>query len=245
MGQVNFLGKPGYIATPSAEWMEERPLGLSFSYLPDEYSIFNTPGDRNIVHFYNARMTFASFMEMNVSIAHRPLMSDKIGVGDRQLDFRFRLIKEKKYFPAIVLGWTPPGSVSPVMAHDYVVATKNFYTGFGRISLSGGYGSPYIIKRKSGGDALDLEVMKKIDFQGGKYLTGFFGGITYEPFSFAGVMLEYDTQTLNAGAYLKPLPWLLLQGHTFEGKEFGFSVSGNFPLNFAPRVLRRYEKDLE
>lgn len=245
MGQVNFLGKPGYIATPSAEWNDDRPLGLSFSYLPDEYSIFNTAGDRNIVHFYNARGTFTSFMEVNLSIAHRPLMSEKIGVGDRQLDFRFRLLRERKYLPAIVLGWTPPGSVSPVLAHDYLVATKNINTGFGKFSISGGYGSPYIIKRKNGGDALDLEILKKIDFFEGEYLTGFFGGLTYQPFSYGGVMLEYDTQTINAGFYLKPLPWIILQGYTYEGKEPAFSVAANFPLNFAPRTLRRYEKELD
>ncbi|MCY2687784.1 YjbH domain-containing protein [Salinimicrobium sp. TH3] len=246
MGQVNFLGKPGYIATPSAEWNVDRPLGLSFSYLPDEYSIFNTDGDRNIVHFYNVRAGLTSFMEVSLSIAHRPLMSENIGVGDRQLDLRFRLLKEQKYLPAIVLGWTPPGSVAPVLAHDYLVATKNFNTSFGRFTLSGGYGSPYIIKRKNKGDsALDLEIVKKIDFKGSKYLTGFFGGMSYHPFSFGGIMLEYDSQTINAGAYLQPLPWLLLQAHTFEGKEVGFTASAQFPLNFAPRTLRRYEKELE
>src|SRR5690606_16732697 len=91
--QVNILGKPGYMATPSAAW-EEKPLGLSFAYLPREYSIFNSPGNRNTVNFYNARLGFASFMEVGISVANRPLMSDQIGVGDRQLDFRFRLFKE-------------------------------------------------------------------------------------------------------------------------------------------------------
>ena len=245
VGQVNFLGKPGYIAIPSAEIEEDRPLGLSFSYLPDAYSIFNSPGDRNIVHFYNARLGFTSFMEMNLSIAHRPLMSEQIGVGDRQLDFRFRLLRERKYLPALLLGWTPPGSTSPVMAHDYLVATKNFITGFGKFSVSGGYGSPYIFKKEEGGDALDLEVLKKIDFFEGKYLTGFFGGISYEPVAYGGVLLEYDTQTINAGLYLKPLPWIVLQGYSYEGREFAFTVAAHFPLNFAPRALRRYEKELD
>ncbi|MFD1079704.1 YjbH domain-containing protein, partial [Longispora fulva] len=113
-GQVNFLGKPGYIATPSAEWNTQKDLSLSFGYLPTEYSIFNLPeNDRNTVHFYNARVNFTSFMEVGLSIAHRPHMADKIGVGDRQLDLRFLLLKEQKYFPAVVLGWTPPASVSP------------------------------------------------------------------------------------------------------------------------------------
>ena len=243
--QVNFLGKPGYMATPSATWREQ-PLGLSFAYLPNEYSIFNSPGDRNIVHFYNAGVSFTSFMEVNLSIAHRPHLSENIGVGDRQLDFRFRVLKEKEFLPALVIGWTPPGSVSPIMAHDYLVATKNFNSGFGKFSISAGYGSPYILKREKGSEAfLELELLKKIDFHGGKYLTGLFGGMAYEPFKYGGIMLEYDTQTVNAGAYLKPFPWLLVQGHTFEGKEWAFTFAGSIPLNFAPRALRRYEKNLD
>ncbi|WP_265162965.1 YjbH domain-containing protein [Salinimicrobium tongyeongense] len=244
MGQVNFLGKPGYIATPSAGVFENRPLGFSFSYLPNEYSIF-TNGDRNIIHFYNVRFGFTSFMEVNLSIAHRPLMSEDIGVGDRQLDFRFRLLKEKKYLPALVLGWTPPGSVSPVLAHDYLVATKNLTTGIGQFNISAGYGSPYVIKRKNGGEALDLEVLKKTEFKGVKYLTGFFGGISYKPISWGGALIEYDSQTFNTGIFIAPVPWFILQGYTYEGKEFAFTLAANFPLNFSPRALRSYENKLD
>ncbi|UJH89860.1 YjbH domain-containing protein [Antarcticibacterium sp. 1MA-6-2] len=118
----------------------------------------------------------------------------------KQLDFRFRLLREKKYIPAIVLGWTPPGSVSPVMAHDYLVVTKNFLTGIGNFQVTGGYGSPFVIRKNSQQEDFlkSLELREKSDYKHGNYLTGFFGGLSYMPVSFGGIMLEYDTRTFNA-----------------------------------------------
>jgi hypothetical protein len=77
------------------------------------------------------------------------------------------------------------------------------------------------------------------------YLTGFFGGITYAPVNFGGIMLEHDTNTINAGAFVKIWDRLYLQGYTFEGKEFAFQFSSHFSLDFSPRTLKRYEKGLD
>jgi len=243
--QVNIMGKPGYMATPSADWFDAKPLGFTFSYIPNEYSLFNRTSTNNTINFYNLRASFTSFMEVNLSIAYRPQMADKIGVGDRQLDFRFRLLQEKEFWPAIVLGWTPPGSMSPILAHDYLTATKHFNTGIGNFSATAGYGSPYVFIRKQGGNFLDLHIQKKDEILGAKYLTGFYAGFSYMPLSYGGVMLEYDTQTFNAGAFIKIKDWLYLQAYTFEGKKIAFTTSVNFSLNFAPKPLRRYEKALD
>ncbi|WP_262712789.1 YjbH domain-containing protein [Gillisia hiemivivida] len=243
--QVNIMGKPGYMTTPSAEWFDQKPVGFTFSYVPTEYSLFESPVDKNTINFYNVRASFTSFMEVNLSIAYRPQISDKIGVGDRQLDFRFRLLKEKEYWPAIVIGWTPPGSVSPILAHDYLVATKHFNTSFGKFSTTLGYGSPYVFVKKPEGNFLDLSIEKKDEFLKAKYLTGFYGGFSFMPVNFAGIMMEYDTKTINAGAFIKIKDWLYLQAYTFEAKEIAFTTSVNFSLDFAPKTLRSYEKDLD
>jgi len=248
--QINIMGKPGYMITPSADWLEGQPLGFTFSYIPSEYSknILFTPRittENTPLNFYNVRATLTSFFEVNLSIAYRPEINNKIGVGDRQLDFRFRLLKEKEFWPSIVLGWTPPGSDSPVLAHDYLVATKHLNTTFGNFSTSLGYGSPYVFSKKRTGKFLDLKVQKKNELYGEQYLSGFYGAFSYMPVNFAGIMVEYDTQTMNAGAFIKVKDWLYLQAYTFEGKEIAFTTSLNFSLNFAPHTLRRYEKKLD
>ncbi|MDT0642315.1 YjbH domain-containing protein [Zunongwangia sp. F363] len=245
-GQVNILGKEGYMLIPSAGWKENRQLAFSFAYLPWEYSVFKPESEKNTVNFYSASVRFASFMEAGISVAYRPRMPENIGVGDRQLDLRFRILKETKTRPALVLGWTPPGSASPVLAHDYLVATKQFKSALGDFEVTAGYASPYVFPRKKNGkNYFDLEVIKKDDLRSGQYLSGFFGGITYKPVRFGGLMLEYDTRNFNAGAFIKPFEWLLLQAYSLEAKAFAFSISTSFRLDFAPNTLRRYENSLE
>jgi len=245
--QNNFLGKPGYMTIPTADWKDGRELGFSYGYIPKEYSydifIFDEPAQVNV---YSVRVALASFMEVNFGAFYRPDLRDEIGVGDRQLDFRFRLMREKEYWPSIVLGWSPPGSRAPFMSHDYLVATKNFNSNFGKFQVSLGYGSPYVLTRDGDDDNefwKSLRFIKKEEFYNNHYLTGVYGGVSYEPLSFLGASVEYNTSTINAGVYAKL--WdehIMLQAYTFEGKEIAFNVNLQFSLNFLPRSLRRYEK---
>ena len=245
--QNNFLGKPGYMTIPTADWKDGRELGFSYGYIPEQYSsdVFIV-GEPARVDVYSVRVALTSFMEVNFGIFYRPDLPDEIGVGDRQLDLRFRLLKEKKYWPAIVLGLSPPGSRAPFMSHDYLVATKNLNSKFGKFQVSLGYGSPYVLYRNAGEDNefwKSLRFIKKDQFYNNHYLTGIYGGVSYEPLSFLGASVEYNTSTFNAGVYAKL--WdehIMLQAYTFEGKEIAFNVNLQFSLNFLPRSLRSYEK---
>src|SRR5690606_17617908 len=169
-GQVNFLGRPGFMTTPSAAWEEERQLGLSFGYLPNEYSIFRSAGDLNDTYFYSARVGLVSFMDVNLSFAHRPKMAEDVGLGDRQLDFRFPRLKETKYLPPLAVGATPPRSVSPVVTQDYLAATKDISTGLGTVRMTGGYSSPYVIVKDRNQENFftALELARKEDLRAGE-----------------------------------------------------------------------------
>jgi len=238
--QINFLGKPGLIMTPGTDWVEEEQLGVTYAVIPWEYALFRNTSKNNTTHFYSVRAGFTSFMEVNFSIAYRPDLADKIGVGDRQLDFRFKLLKEKRYQPAIVLGLSVPGSTSPVMHHDYLVVSKNFDTGFGNLKTNIGYGSPYVI-RKAPGEANFFQslVLDKKEDLGLNYLSGFFGGLRYMPVSFGGLMIEYDTRTWNMGAFVKIWDRFYAQVFNYEASSsWGFNFSAQFPLDLKPKSLR-------
>lgn len=244
--QVNIMGKPGYINIPSADWYEEQPLGFSFNHLPGPYNMYGN--EKTGVNFYNVRATFTSFFEVNLSLAHRPGRAriNNLGVGDRQFDFRVRLLSEKEYFPAIVIGLTPPGIEAPYLSHDYLVASKNIKSGFGNFTFSGGYGFPYVLRRREEAEFyFHVYFSKKSILIQNNYLSGFFGGVSYKPFDFGGLLFEYDSNTFNAGAFIKPFNWLILQGTTYEGKEWGFSAAFNFSLDHSPYSLKNYEKDLD
>ncbi|MDT0647455.1 YjbH domain-containing protein [Zunongwangia sp. F260] len=250
--QVNFLGKPGLMTIPSAKWEADKPLGLSFSYFPREYSNNilltqdSSPGG-NDLNFYSARASLTAFMEVGMSISYRPSLAEQIGIGDRHLDLRFKLMEEKEFFPALVLGWTPPGSVSPALAHDYLVATKNFNTTLGLFQVTAGFGSPYVFLKNDANEGIRdfFKIERKTEVYGSRYLDGFFGGFSYMPLNYGGLMLEYNTKTFNAGAFVKLWEWLHLQAYTLEAKEVAFQVAVQFSLNSAPRALRNYEKNMD
>lgn len=246
--QVNIMGKPGYINNPSAEWFSEQQLGFSFSYIPDSYSLFKMGSNKNAINFYNVRASLTSFMDVNLSLAYRPEMKERIGVGDRQLDFRFRVFTERKYMPSIVVGLTLPGSRLPILAHDYIVATKNMDTKVGAFQVSIGYGMTRLWDRERQEDNEFWKSLRYIDKKSlyrNDYLYGAFGAISYHPVKFGGVMMEYDSNTINASIFVKPLNWMLLQLNTYEAKEWAFSAGLNFSLNNKPNFLRRYENKLD
>lgn len=234
------MGKPGAINTPSAEWLDETPLGFSLANLPGDYSMFSRETGDNVI-FYNARINLTSFFAANVSIAYRAEKAEqnKLGIGDRQLDLKFRVIKEKDFLPAVVVGWTPPGSAAPYLSHDYIVLTKNIKASLGNIRLSAGYGSPYVFRRKKdSGSYFDIFVEKKSDFLNANYLTGFFGSMVYEPVTWGGILLEHDSNTVNAGLFVTPLKWFTVQLTTYEFKQFSYVAGLNFQLDLLPKKLR-------
>lgn len=237
------MGKSGAVSTPTAMWLEEQPLGFSLSRLPGEYSMFTREiGDD--VYFYNARLNFTSFLAANLSIAYRREKAEqnRLGIGDRQFDLRFRLLKEKEWLPAVVIGITPPGSAAPYLSHDYIVLTKNFDHSLGDLQISAGYGSPYVFRREKNSDSyFDVFLEKKSDFLDTNYLSGFFGSIIYKPVTWSGLMLEHDSNTVNAGLFVTPLKWLSLQLTSYELKEFSYSAAVNFKLDFLPQKLRTNE----
>ncbi|MBD8490054.1 YjbH domain-containing protein [Echinicola sp. CAU 1574] len=248
--QVNLMGKPGLMTIPSGAWFGERELGFSFGYVPQEYgySINAQPIDpvtTNTLNFYNVRAGLTKWMDVNFTICYRPKRKESVGIGDRQLDVRFRLHKETEKWPGIVIGITPPGSEAPDLGHDYLALTKSFETKIGKLSFTGGYGSPYIlVKQERLGKSTDLRWVKKKEYseKDYQYLVGVFYGVTYQPVDFAGLMFEYNSSTYNVGVFAKVKEWLHVQVYSFEGKSWAFSLAGNFSLDFKPKELRKYEK---
>lgn len=138
--QVNVLGKPGQVLTPSAQWDTLRQVGVTFAFIPDSYAINNfIKVHRGPEHIYGVRLPITGFLEVNLNFTRKPKIPDRIGVGDRHIDIRVHLLKEKTVLPSLVLVLTPPEGVSTYLAQDLIVATKNVDLGdAGRIRVSGG-----------------------------------------------------------------------------------------------------------
>lgn len=245
--QVNVMGKPGHIMTPSAYWQEGKHFGASFAYIPAPYAINRFMGTlEHTENIYSFRLALTDFIEVNLNITRIPALSDSIGIGDRHLDVRIMLLREKKRWPALSLILSPPGSRAPHISHDVLVASKKFDTATaGQVSLTAGYGLPFYLERASKGSGSkiwDKYPLKRKSESGNNYLNGFFGAVLWHPWEFLGFMIEHDSRSLNAGAVVKVKDWLLLQGHSYEGKKAGFSVAIQVPLDYEPKELRSYDK---
>lgn len=245
--QVNVMGKPGHIMTPSAYWQEGKHLGVSFAYVPTSYAINRFMGTLDHAeNIYSVRLALTDFLEVNLNITRIPAISHRIGIGDRHLDVRIKLLKEKKVLPALSLILSPPGSIAPHISHDVLVASKKFdMRSAGDIAITGGYGLPFYIGRaskNSGGGIWNRYPIIKKSENGNNYLDGFFGAVVWHPWDFLSVMAEHDSRNINLGAAIKIKDWLLLQGHSYQGKKFGFSIAMDLPLDFEPKELRSYGK---
>ncbi|EKB47905.1 hypothetical protein B879_03493 [Cecembia lonarensis LW9] len=244
-GQVNVLGRPGHVMTPSADWTDENNFGLNVSYLPENHAINFFMGDYFREIIYGFRLGFTDFLELNFNITYLP-DRDRIGIGDRHADVRLRILKENEKFPALVLILTPPGSAANFLSHNALVATKHFDVGIGDFSFTLGYSLPYMfeVSRGIGSNLLgdrSLALVSKKDLNI-RYLNGLFSAFVWTPYSWLGIMGEYDGSALNGGLFLKYKELAVIQLNAYSFREIGGSFGLSFPLNFDMKELRKYEK---
>lgn len=242
LGQHNVVGKPGLVMTPSAQWDTLRQAGVSFGYIPENYSINNFMS-RHIgpEHIYGLSVPITRFLEVNLNFTRKPEM-ERIGVGDRHIDLRIHLVKERTFLPSVVLILTPPEGYSTYLSQDLIVATKNIsLRNAGKMRLSGGYSSPYFYRTR-GGDSTDQKGFTRKTVLGNDYLNGFFGSLQWQPWEFLGLMVEHDSQRINTGLFVQWKERVYLQGNLYDNKELGVTTSLRFPIDFSPFELRRYSK---
>lgn len=170
--------------------------------MPDAYAsdLFRTnlEAPKNRARIVGFRAQFTSFFEVGFNLTQRLEIKEQIGIGDRHMDARFRILKENNKRPSLVLGVTVPFSQAPVVNHDYIVATKKF----GSLNLNLGYGSPYQMQTADNSNLFrSIKFESKESPQGNEYLVGFFGGASYQLSDNLGITAEYNTNTINTCIY--------------------------------------------
>jgi len=177
-------GTTGLLNIPSAEMQNDGTFMAGANYLPTDM----TPErwDYNTGNYY-INITFLPFFEFSyrMTLLKNPTY-DEFREQDRSFSARLRLLKEKKYRPAIVVGgndlYTSSSSDNnQYFGNIYGVSTKNIEWNNQLIGLTFGY-APEIERNKT--------------------ITGIFGGISYTPSQRLPLQLyaEYDTKAFNFGA---------------------------------------------
>ena len=190
-------GTSGLIHIPSARMLEDGQLVLGAAFIPKPY--FRRYNKR-INPGLNTYITYGilPFVEVMFRYTHElnmPVNTTTRYFPDRMLTIRARLLNEKKYLPALVIGLQDMSAyiintckVCSNYAATYIVLSKNLKLNFGNFDFSMGYAE----------DLFDLRY---------KDLDGVFGGISFTPniFDKVSISIEHNSKGFNTGLKLAPI----------------------------------------
>ncbi|HAQ19822.1 MAG TPA: hypothetical protein DCR40_11395 [Prolixibacteraceae bacterium] len=197
-------GTTGLLKIPSAEMQADGTFIAGANYLPDAI----TPVKFNYItgnYFFN--ITFLPFMEFTYRAT---LMRwEENHNQDRSFGLRFRLLKESKILPSIVLGGNDllgsnlkPGILDTGVVNDFfssifIVGTKHFMLCNNRIGFTLGIGNGGVRKTN---------------------LNGVFGGVSLVPAFLPSMRLiaDYDAEVISAGAEVLFFKHLYLFGMAYD-----------------------------
>lgn len=199
------MGNAGMMNTPSADMNETGTFVFGANYLPEQIVPFgyNTGNYfAGITLFPFLELTYRETLLKTTYMAEKP----KFNQQDRSLSVRLRLMKERKFLPALVVGTHDPFAD---LGRNYYqgffgVMTKHFNIGNNEIGISAGY----------------------LGYTGeyNRLNDGVFAGVTLKPAFYKDMtfMAEYDTKNVNVGVAARM--WKHLSVHLFTA---GFnSIAG-------------------
>jgi hypothetical protein len=240
--QRNISGKKGFINIPDATSDSFKgDFTIGYVYNPMKYGLIKQGVWSEQVLYADLAITSrlnCTFLLLQGRLNGKRRIVE--GLGDRQFDVRYQLLKEKKHQPSLAIIMSNPFSISAGFGTQALVIGKTL-----RISktittsFQAGYGSPYYIMRNernlNNSDILSkFKLIKKSeDRYKSDYLTGVFGGIKFDVAQKGGILLEWDTHKLNAGAYVNLFKIITLQAAALNRNAFTCGVSYTHNLNSA------------
>lgn len=175
-------GHTSLILIPTAEMPGDGVVRLGGGFVNGRHS---TLEGRNDFTPYGVSIGFLPFLELGFRF-NRQLGVEREALGDRLLLVRIQAVSERGRRPAVTFGahdfLKSTGEETRKFNALYVVATKHFESSLptGRIGVHLGYGT----------DLIDAKAHQ---------FAGPFAGVSARPSEWIEVMVEHDTETLNAG----------------------------------------------
>ena len=211
-------GVPGYVRIPIATFNKDGSMYFGTSFLPQKhlpYTQFNYDG----IAVY-ASLTFLSFVEVDLRVTRRLNYSMEGHVVDRVPTVRFRILKEKKWVPAVAFGFhdvitSIESGAARHFGASYLVVTKNFHLAKLHLNIgtTAGWGASNFI-------------WKNNEF------IGPFGGcsIGSDKLSWMNLLFDYDGETFNTGLRFICFKHLFLTAATMNFDSFTGTISYQFNL---------------
>ncbi|MGR3812143.1 YjbH domain-containing protein [Jiulongibacter sp. NS-SX5] len=236
--QRNLSGKQGLIYIPDAEKVTDGTWTVGYNYNPINYSLRkNQIWSEQILYTDLALLPGLNLTFILLQGRENGKRVKKEALGDRQLDLRLQLIKEKRYRPAMALIMSSPFTIDAALQTHVLVATKSITHKKWEASLTAGFGSPYYFYRdednlNNGNIFSNFELQKKSeDRYGNNYLTGLFGGIKVGYADHIHLMMEWDGQKMNTGLHALFFKRINLQVSVLNFDQFSYGISLQQSLN--------------
>lgn len=244
--QTNISGKPGLIYIPSARMTQDGAFQFGYHYNPIHYGFrYNRKNSEGI---YFANLTILPRLEINVNLLriNNELQRGQKGIGDRQLDIKYLLLKETAKRPSLAIVLSAPFGIDNSLSTNAVVASKTLRLGSRLYAeLTAGFGSPVYIQRdeseKSNYDIFEnLEIIQKKK-RAYRYLSGPFGGFNLHLDNKVGLMAEWDSQHFNAGLYTTLFKRWTVQAGILNFDQITFGTSYAVDMLALPKRFRSYQ----
>jgi hypothetical protein len=190
-------GNTGLIMIPTARFALDKEIIFSVSTNPARYHILPFKGDPTGEKIFSVNLAFLPFVEITGTVI-RPDNIDKSdstrwGIGDRSVKIRFKLLNESKYFPSFVIGIHDFFAVNFHQSAMYFVSSKKVL--LNRITCDFHLGYGFDVSKPP---FTDTPLFSNDDSIPGRFLTGFFGGISFL-YKTVSLNIEHDCHKMNAG----------------------------------------------
>ncbi|RYU93734.1 YjbH domain-containing protein [Emticicia agri] len=251
--QINLSGKQGLLYIPDARFLNDGSFTFGYNYNPMKYSL-GSPG-KNAEQVLFANIVLSPRFDVTVSLLQLiATEQNKVsqGIGDRILDFRYLLLKEKKIQPSVAFVMSSPFTIHAFLLTHAVVGTKHIkFNPAINLGVTLGYGSPYFIYRNEDNTTnsnifSSFKWQNKREYHGGRvlYLVGPFGGLNLKFKNIAGLMAEWDSQHLNVGAYITLWKSWTIQGGLLNKDKVMFGSSVQIPLLKSKKRIAKLDKNI-
>ncbi len=236
---TNLLGSYGGIFNPSARFGEDRQAFFGINSLPFEHRVIQNNWEdgrsERLLHF---NLMFTHFFNVSAHLVQPNNQDKPWGIGDRSFKFRFKILNERKYIPALALGIHDPISSNTYQGALYAVINKSFVVldGF-TIDTHLGYG--YNIQNEN---LITRWLWGENPARRNSPIEGLFGGAQFS-YRYHSLLMEYDTEKMNIGysfAFLHQYntPWSIRLGiYAIEFKQLSYQFTTYY--RFGDRIFRR------
>ncbi len=188
-------------------------------------------------------------LEVNIKLLNPngPIRFGDKGIGDRQIDVKYVALLEKGNRPSVAVILSAPFGIDNSLITNALVATKHVaVTKSITAAVTIGVGSPYSIFRADVRNDQNADIFSGYTLKDKRdkpyyYLAGPIGGINLNFAKKGGLLVEWDSQHVNVGAYALLFKHWTIQAGVLNGDQLTIGTSYAVQVLRLPKRLRKHD----